>query len=409
MLYDQGQLLRTYAEAWRRTGACDDALAWPVRETAEWLAREMCGPEGAFYASLDADSEGEEGTFYVWTPAQVEAVLGKAPAAPFCAAYGVTPDGNFEGATTVLRDRAREPRERWASERAALLRAREARPRPSTDRKRVAAWNGLAISGLARAGSTLALPALVAAARSAAEFALSGMRDRNGSLHRIFDGERARIPAFLDDHAALLEACLDLHRAGAGDAWLSHARELALAIAARFYDEAEGDLFLTPDDGELLVRRPRSDHDGATPGSTGWALLGLLRVATLTGRADLARIVDGVLRTHAYALERAPESEPTLARAALLAGKGLSVAVIVGDPDARATHALAERARRILLPEDAVVVVRPGAHAPPGLDPTWLAGREPEGDRPTAWVCRGTVCSLPVTEPEGLAPLAAPA
>ena len=409
MLYDQGQLLRTYAEAWRRTGACDDDLAWPVRETAEWLAREMRAPEGGFYASLDADSEGEEGTFYVWTPAQIEAALGRERAAAFCAAYDVTAGGNFEGATTVLRDRARAARDEWAPERAALLRARDARPRPATDRKRVAAWNGLAISGLARAGSTLALPALVDAARSAAEFALERLQDRDGRLHRVFDGERARIPAFLDDHAALLEALLDLHRAGAGDRWLAPAIGLAEAIARHFYDGAEGDLFLTPDDGEPLVQRPRSDHDGATPGSTGWAVLGLLRVATLTGRADLARVVESVLRTHAFVLDRAPESEPTLARAALLAESGLSVAVIAGDPGADATQALANRARRVLGPEDAVVVVRPGAPVPAGLDPAWLAGREPTDGLPTAWVCRRTSCSLPVTEPEALAPLATPA
>ncbi len=409
MLYDQGQLLRTYAETWRRTGACDDDLAWPVRETAEWLAREMRAPEGGFYASLDADSEGEEGTFYVWTPAQVEAVLGAERAHSFCAAYDVTNGGNFEGGTTVLRDRARAPRARFASERADLLRARSARPRPATDRKRVAAWNGLAISGLARAGSALADPALVDAARAAAEFALAGLRDGERRLHRTFDGERARIPAFLDDHAALLEAFLDLHRAGAGDAWLGESIAIAEAIARRFYDAAEGDLFLTPVDGEPLVQRPRSDHDGATPGSTGWALLGLLRAATLTGRSDLAGIVERVLRTHAFALDRAPESEPTLARAALLAERGLAVAVIAGDPDAEATRALADRARRVLAPEDAVVVAPPGAPAPPGLDPAWLAGREPSDGLPTAWVCRGTSCSLPVTEPEALAPLGMPA
>jgi uncharacterized protein YyaL (SSP411 family) len=409
MLYDQGQLLRTYAEAWRRTGGGDDDLAWPVRETAEWLAREMRGPEGAFYASLDADNEGEEGTFYVWTPEQLESALGGESAAAFGSAYGVTPDGNFDGATTVLSDRAREPRDRWASERAVLLRARDARPRPATDRKRVAAWNGLAISGLARAGSTLAMPALVDAARSAAEFALGALRNPAGRLQRIFDGERARIPAFLDDHAALLEGFLDLHRAGAGDAWLAHAVARAETIALRFYDCEAGALFLTPDDAEPLVQRPRSDHDGATPGSTGWALLGLVRVATLGGRADLARIVESVLRTHAFALERAAESEPTLARVALLAESGLSVAVIAGDPDAARTRALADRARGVLGPEDAVVVVRPGAPAPAGLDPGWLAGREPRGERPTAWVCRGTRCSLPVTDPDGLVALATPA
>ena len=408
MLYDQGQLLRTCAEAWRRTGARDEGLAWPVRETAGWLLREMAAPDGGFFASLDADSEGEEGTFYVWTPAQVASVLGAERAAAFCAAYGVTQAGNFEGGTTVLRDVARRPRGEWAAERAALLAARASRPPPGTDRKRVLAWNGLAISGLARAGSALGEPALVAAAADAADFALARMRSSDGRLQRVFDGKSARVPAFLDDHAALLEALLDLHRAGAGERFLAEALAIADAVALRFYDADEGDLYFTPVDGEPLVQRPRSDHDGATPGSTGWAVLGLLRAATLSGRGDLRRIALRVLRTHALVLERAPESEPTLARAALLAESGLSVAVIAGDPDAAATRALASRARFVLGPEDGVVVVRPGSPAPAGLDPAWLAGREPAAGRPTAWVCRGVACSLPATDPDAIARLQAP-
>jgi hypothetical protein len=405
MLYDQGQLLRTYAEAWRRTGACDPDLAWPVRETAAWLLGEMAAPDGGFHASLDADSEGREGTYYVWRPGEIAAVLGAEPAERFCAVYGVSDGGSFEHGTSVLRDISRRPREELAAERAELLAARASRPPPGTDRKRVAAWNGLAISGLARAGSALGEASLVGAAAAAAEFALERLRDASGRLQRVFDGERARVPAFLDDHAALLEALLDLHRAGAGDRFLAEALRLADEIAARFYDAEAGDFFFTPSDGEPLAQRPRSDHDGATPGSTGWAVLGCLRAAALSGRADLARIAERVLRSHAFALDRAPESEPTLARAALLAEGGLSLALVAGDPEAEATRALAARARRALGPEDAVVVVAPGAPPPPGLDPAWLAGREPRAGMPTAWVCRGTTCSLPTTDPDALVPL----
>jgi len=404
MLYDQGQLLRVYAEAWRSSGAVDDDLLWPVRETAAWLRRELSAPDGGFYASQDADSEGEEGVYYVWTPQQVEAVLGPEAGARFGRAYGVTARGNFEHATSVLADAAREPRANFADERAALLGARAERVPPATDRKRVAAWNALAISGLARAGSLLGDEVMLAAAVAAADFVATRMRDGAGRLARVWNDGRACVPAFLDDLAAWLEATLDLHRAGAGEHWLGHALAAADDIAARFFDAAEGDLFLSPSDGEPLVHRPRSDHDGATPHSTGLAVLGLLRIADLAGRSDLLQIAERVIETHAFALERAPHAFPTLARAVLAAERGLCVAVILGAPSDPATRALAARARRVLDPMDAVVVAAPGAPTAVGLAASWLAGREPQGGRPTAWLCRGVTCSLPVVEPDALAP-----
>jgi hypothetical protein len=408
MLYDQGQLLRVYAEAWRRSGGADEDLLWPVRETAAYLERELSAPDGGFYASQDADSEGEEGTFYVWTPGQVEAARGPERASRFCAAYGVDPRGNFEGGTTVLHDRARAPRDELAAERRALREVREERAAPATDRKRVAAWNGLAISGLARAGSLLGDEALLRLAAAAADFGLARLRDGEGRLLRVYDEGRARIPAFLDDHACVLEACLDLQRAGAGDRFLLAALDLADHLAARFFDEGEGDLFFAPSDGEPLVQRPRADHDGATPHSTGLAALCLLRLAGISGRADLRRIAERVLASHASALERAPEAFPTLARAALLCERGPSLALVVGRPEDPMTRALASRARHVLGPDEAVVVVAPGAAPPPGVEPSWLAGRQPPGGRATAWVCRGLRCSLPIHEAGALAPLEAP-
>ncbi len=399
MLYDQGQLLRSYTEAWRRSGA-DDDLLWPVRETAAFLRREMSAPDGGWYASQDADSEGEEGRFYVWTPASIGEVLGDA-AAEFCAAYSVTERGNFEHGTTVLMDRARKPRAQFAAERERLQGARRARIAPGTDRKRVTAWNALCISGLARAGALLEDAAMLADAAAAADFLASRLVDADGRLLRIWNEGRAHVLAFLDDHAALLEANLDLYRAGAGERFLARALELAGAIQSRFFDAGEGDLFLTPCDGELLSHRPRSDRDGATPHSTGLAVLGLLRAAQIAGRADLRDVALRVLLTHAAGLERMPEAFPTLARAALFAEHGGSLALVAGDAGGPATRALAARARRVLAPEDAVIVAPPGA-PPAGVDPSWLAGRGPVNGRPAAYLCRGTTCSLPIAEPEDL-------
>ncbi len=360
MLYDQGQLLAVYTDVWRRTGERDENLVWPVRETAGWLRREMTGPEGGFYASQDADSEGHEGRFYVWTPAEVEAVLGRERAAVFCRAYGVTAEGNFEG-TNVLWDLARGPRGELAAERAELFAARAKRVAPATDTKRVLGWNGLAISGLAYAGSVLDEPALLADAAAAADFVRERLAAPGGRWWRVFAEGQAKVPAFLDDLAAWLAALLDLYRASGDPALPALALSVAEQIQARFFDPEENDLFLTPADGERLAHRPRSDHDGATPHSSGLATLGLLRAAALAGRDDLRRTAERVLRTHAFVLERAAAAYPTLARAALLAEREVSCAVVVGEPADPRTRALALRARRSLAPEDAVLVVAPGA------------------------------------------------
>jgi uncharacterized protein YyaL (SSP411 family) len=199
----------------------------------------------------------------------------------------------------------------------------------------------------------------------------------------------------------VLAAFLDLYRAGGGERWLPEALALADELARHFYDADEGDLFLTPDDGERLVHRPRSDHDGATPHSAGLAVLGLLRAAELSGRAELRRVAERVIRTHAFALERAALGYPTLLRAAALAERGLATAVVLGDPADPASQALAGRARRVLAPEDAVIVAPPGS-SPPGLDPSWLQGRTAVANRPTVYLCRGTTCSLPITDPADL-------
>jgi uncharacterized protein YyaL (SSP411 family) len=399
MLYDQGQLLRVYADTWRRTGANDDELVWPIRETVDYLRREMRAPDGGFFASQDADSEGEEGIYYVWTPEQIRDVLGDERGAAFCMAYGVTRTGNFEQGTTQLVDEARRERDLFAAERAQLLEVRARRVPPATDRKRVASWNAYLVSGLARAGSLLGDDAMLADAVATADFLLAKMRDEKGRTTHVFDAGRAHVTGFLEDVAALLEATLDLQRAGAGDHHLDEAVALAEDVVARFYDESDGDLFLTPNDGERLVHRPRTEPDGATPNAAGSAALGLLRAAALTGRAAWHDVALRVLRTNAFVIESAPGAFPSLARAAAIAERGLAVAVVIGAASDPATQALAARARRVLAPEDGVLVVAPGATPPASLDPGWLLGRTAIDGRATAYICRGTTCSLPITDP----------
>ena len=398
MLYDQGLLLRFYAELHRRTG--DENLLWPMRETVAYLQREMTGPEGGFYASQDADSEGEEGRFYVWTPEQLNEALGDA-AADFMRGYGVEPRGNFEGNTTHLIDQARADRTRFEAERNALRTLRSQRIPPATDTKRVTSWNGYTISGLARTATQLEDADILGEAEAAADFVLGTLRDDEGRLLRVFAEGKAHVTGFLDDYGAMVGACLDLHRAGAGDRWLQTALELAHELIERFYDSDVGDLFFTPADGQALAHRPHSDNDGATPHAAGHALVGLLRAGELAGDSEMLARARTVLSKQAFVLERAPHAFPTLLRAAALAERGLAVAVIVGPRDDPRSERLARRARRELGPEDAVILFEPGTPAPEGLAASWLTERHCEGGQPTAYVCRGTSCSLPITEPSG--------
>jgi len=403
MLYDQGQLLSFYAEMARRSHAAAD-FVWPLVEMIEYLRREMKGPGGAYYASQDADSEGVEGKYFVWTPAEIEGILG--PDAPaFCTTYGVRPHGNFEHFTTHLVDEARSPRAAQASARARLLAARRLRIPPATDRKHIASWNGYVVSGLARAATVLGDASVLDDAVGAADFVL-GKMVVDGRLARVHDQGHAHVEAFLDDHAAMLVACLDLQRAGAGERFLDSADWLAREILDRFADRASGVLYLTPGDGAHakipLIHRPRSDRDGATPDAAGLALLGLTRLAALAESPEIEDFLVRALAESALLLERAPHAFPTLLRAVALRSRGLAVAVVIGEPGSADTRALAERARRVLRPEDAVIVWKPGGERPRAVAASWLAGREANGGRATAYLCRGTICSLPVQVPSEL-------
>ena len=399
MLYDNGQLLRVYAEAYRQTA--DPELRWPVAETVAWLEREMLRPDGGLCASQDADSEGEEGRYFVWTPAQIDEVLGESAAA-FAEAFQVAPEGNFENTgSSVLSlppDLERAP---FDADRARLKAARDQRVPPATDTKCIAAWLAYALGGLASAGSAFAEPAWIDLAEGLADFALSTLSDEGRDLKRISEDGQVKIPAFLDDHAALLGALLDLHRARPEERWLRAAITLAQTIASEFYAEDRQDLFFVRGDDSTLVLRPGSDSDGATPAAAGQALLGLIRIAALTGRTDWEDLSRTVIRTHAPVAEQAPTHLPTLVRAAALLDHGIGVGLIRGAPTDPRSQALADRARTLLGPDDFVVTVPPDTQ-PDWIAPDWLRDRNPTNGTPTAYLCRGQVCSLPAHAPSEL-------
>ena len=396
MLYDQGQLLRVYAEAFRMSPDTD--LAWPIAETIAYLEREMQSAQGGFYASQDADSEGEEGKFYVWNISEVEAVLGTREALDFCEAYNVTPNGTFENSgSSVLEHALAGERPRFADARARLLGIRGERIAPATDRKQISSWIAYTAGGIATAAGHLDRQDWLRTAERAADFLLGEMQDADAGLLRIHDGDQARVPAFLDDYAGVLCALLDLVRAGAASHYAEHAVLVADALVQRFYDRDKRDVFFCAADDATLAYRPKSDSDGATPGAAGLAALGLVRCAELSGRDDLRSVAANIIEAQSALARRAPAAVPTLLRAAALLESGLGLGLILHPSDPESAQELARSARRLLGAEDLVVCVDRAA-PPKWLGSEWLEGRDCDAGRATAYICRGRVCSLAETE-----------
>jgi uncharacterized protein len=293
MLYDNALLARAYLHGWQ---ACREPRLLDVcRDTLGWALREMRGPEGGFHSALDADSEGVEGRFYVWSVAELREALGEDGAAAI-AWFGATERGNFDDphhpqpGLNVLQDRGSRPDEASARRiRSRLLEARERRVRPALDDKRLTSWNALMIAALADAGATLQEPAYIEAASACAEFLLRDMHDERGRLLRTYNDGHAKIDAYLEDHAFLLEALLVLFEATCQERWFDQAATLAQRMIARFADPERGGFFSTASDGEALIARRKELEDTPIPAGGSSAALGLLRLAELTGRADYER------------------------------------------------------------------------------------------------------------------------
>jgi uncharacterized protein YyaL (SSP411 family) len=299
MLYDNALLARAYLHGSQLN---DDAHLQEVcRDTLDWALREMRGPEGGFYAALDADSEGVEGKFYVWTVAELREALG-AGADAAIAWFGATEQGNFvdphhpQPGLNVLQDRGPRPDEATRERiRARLLEARERRVRPGLDDKRLTSWNALMIAALADAGAALEEPRYLDAACKCAEFVLRDLRDERGRLLRAYNEGSARIDAYLEDHAFLLEALIALFEATCEERWFVEAGALADTLIARFADPANGGFFSTASDGEALIARRKDLEDTPIPSGASSAALGLLRLSELTGQAEYERQAVSVL------------------------------------------------------------------------------------------------------------------
>ena len=391
MLYDNAQLARLYVHAHQVTGRDDYRQVAEV--TLDYLLREMRHPGGGFFSAQDADSEGVEGKFYVWSWDELVEVAGQEVAL----LLGASPDGNWEGVNIPRRTGEEMPPD-WGRIRGRLLERRNARVPPATDDKVLAAWNGLAISALAGTGRILGRSDYVDAATSAADFVLSALRDPHGRLLRAWRDGRTSGPAYADDHALMAGACLDLYETTFDVRWFEEARRLADELVRLFHDPDGGGFFQTGADAERLVLRPKEMFDNAVPSGNSAAAEALLRLSLFTGEASYERAAASALRTIRDLLVRAPTAFGTaLGAMDLYLGPSREIAVIGAAEDAR-TAALLDEVRRRYLPS-VVLAAGPGDSSSIPL----LAGRTAVDGKPAAYVCEHFSCRRPVTEPEELA------
>jgi hypothetical protein len=403
MLYDNALLAVAYAEAAQVTGRADFARV--ARETLDYVLREMTSPDGAFYSATDADSEGEEGKFFVWSQKEVEDVLGPGPeTSRFLRYYGVTAGGNFEGANIL--NVAHPDEAEWAAlapARAKLYEVRARRVPPLRDDKILAAWNGLMLSGFAVAGRILGEPRYVAAAARAATFVLERMRPE-GRLARSWKDGRAGVPAFLDDQAFLTAGLLDLYEATFERRWLEAALALAEETERRFADPAGG-WYMTAGDHEKLIAREKPAYDGAEPSGASVALLSALRLATFTSDDRWRAVADRGFASLAGTLTENPLA---LAEALLAvdyaADEPREIALVwprAAGPESAAP--LLDVVRRTFVPNRAMAAASEADAAALGALVPWIADKTALDGRPTAYVCSQGRCELPVHDPEALA------
>jgi uncharacterized protein len=391
MLYDNALLARVYLHGWQVTG--EQLFRRVCEETLDWALREMRGHEGGFYSAFDADSEGVEGKFYVWSVDEMrEALAGEPDAEEAIAWFGATDRGNFEGRNIPVRGPGSPDRlDDW---RRRLYEVRSTRVWPGLDDKRLASWNALMISALADAGAVLERSDYVDAARASADFVLRSMRDGEGRLLRTWKDGRAKLNAYLEDHAFLLEALLTLYEASFEPRWFAEARAVADTTIERFGDEQNGGFFETSSDHERLVARRKDLEDHPIPSGNAAAAYGLLRLAALTGEHDYeARAVSVARLLHELAPKH-PQAFGHLLQALDFHFAPVKEVALVGD-DLRPLERVVRGAFRPHL----VLAGGDGDGVP------LLEGRSPVDGRSAAYVCERFACKPPVTQPEELARL----
>jgi uncharacterized protein YyaL (SSP411 family) len=383
MLYDNALVARAYLHGWQVSG--EPLFRRVAEETLDWALHEMRAPEGGFYSALDADSEGEEGRFYVWTLDELREALGDDADAAI-AYFGASEHGNFEGRNILVR--GDEEPANLAEIRRRLYAARSERIWPGLDDKRLTAWNALMIATLAEAGAALGRSDFLNAATSCAAFVLRDLRDEEGRLLRTYKDGQAKLNAYLQDHAFLLEALLLLYEATFDPRWFRAARETADQMIDRFADEQNGGFFETSSDHERLVARRKDLEDNPIPAGNSSAAYGLLRLAALTGEHEYERRAVEVFRLLHVVAVRHPQAFAHLLQAMDFHFASVREVAIVGD----AREPLERVVRSAFRPH--LVLAGGEADGVPLLE-----GRAPVEGRAAAYVCEKFACKQPVTEP----------
>jgi uncharacterized protein YyaL (SSP411 family) len=412
MLYDNALLSRAYLHAWQATG--DDGHRTVVEETLAWVEREMTSPEGGFFSALDADSEGEEGKFYVWTPAEIDELLGPEDGPLFRRYYDVSEAGNWEGSNIlhtahtieqiaasagVTEARLREVIDRG---RKTLYEARAKRVWPGLDDKVLTSWNAMMLHSFAEAARVLECEDWRRIAERNAEFLTSRLM-HVGRLLRTYKDGRAKIPAFLEDHALLADALIAVYEATWDARWIREARTLADAMIERFWEEGENAFYDTANDAEALVVRPRDVFDNATPSGPSSAVTALLRLAELTGEQRYRGVAERALGAMGENMARIPLGFGHLLCALDFALATPVEVAIVGDPSGDDTRALLRTVNRAYLPNAVLAFQSHDIDGDATRTIPLLEGRTAQGGRATAYVCERLACRQPVTEPAALA------
>jgi len=408
MLYDNAQLVLAYLHAWQLTG--EPSFRRVVEETLEFVSREMTHPDGGFFSSLDADSEGAEGKFYVWTKDEIRSVIGEAQSFEFFeAAYGLTEKGNWEGVTVLQRalDNASlaarfklDPLEvsaKLAESHTSLLKARASRVRPTTDDKVLTAWNALMLHTYAEAGRVLDKVDYLLVATRNADFLLAALH-KDGRLHRSWRAGKVTEQVFLEDYAALILGLVELYQTDFDARWFASAQELAAEMIAGFRDPAGG-FFDSLESKQGLLLRPKDLQDNATPSGNALACEALLKLAAFTNQGEYRDLAEGALR-----LITKPALDYPTAFARWLGAADFSLAsvkqvAILYDPAGGDARNMLDVIRSAYRPN---TIVAASSHPPSQGSPSLLLDRPLKGGLPTAYVCEHFVCKQPVTTPDEL-------